>query len=288
MVSSEQRRKQLAREKRQRQSQRQESIRRRAKVRNSLIAGGLVLVLAGSAVWAGVAAFSDPNAGSNDAAADNTSEPSSAPSRGPDPCDDAEGGEPNGKQWDKAPKQSIDTKSSYTMELSTTCGDITLDLDADKAPETVNSFNFLAGEGYFDHTRCHRLVDEGIHVLQCGDPTGSGQGGPGYTIPDENLDDEKVQSDVYPAGTVAMANTYNAQADEGRDSGGSQFFLVFKDSPLPPDYTPFGTVAKGAKGMDVLKKIADAGWYEDEQNQATAPNATVVINKATVSADEGS
>ena len=287
MVSSEQRRKQLAREKRQRQLQRQDAARRRAKIRNALVAGGLVLVLAGSAVWAGVAAFSDPNTASNQTA-DEPSEPADGSSRGPDPCEEPEGGEPNGKQWDKAPKMSIDTEASYTMELATTCGDIALNLDADKASETVNSFDFLAGEGYFDHTRCHRLVDQGIHVLQCGDPTGSGQGGPGYSIPDENLDDARVQDDVYPAGTVAMANTYDAQSGEGKDSGGSQFFLVFKDSPLPPHYTPFGTVAKGAKGMDVLKKITDAGWYEDNQNQVTAPNATVVINKATVSASDGS
>lgn len=286
MVSSEQRRKQLAREKRERQRQRQAAARRRAKIRNSLIAGVLVLVLAGTAVWAGVAAFSDPNASSNQTA-DEPSEPADGPSRGPDPCEKPEGGEPNGKQWDKKPETSIDTEASYTMRLSTTCGDIALKLDAAKAPETVDSFNFLAGEGYFDHTRCHRLVDQGIHVLQCGDPTGTGQGGPGYSIPDENLDDPKVQDDVYPAGTVAMANTYNAQTDEGRDSGGSQFFLVFKDSPLPPHYTPFGTVAEGANGMDVLKKIADAGWYENTEIQATSPNATVVINKATVSAEDG-
>lgn len=280
MVSSEQRRKQLAREKRQRQLQRQAAARRRAKIRNSAIAVVLVLVLAGTAVWAGVAAFSEP-----DQPAEDTSAATGEPSRGPDPCDEPADGKPNGKQWDKAPKMDIDTKASYTMKLATTCGDITLELDAEKAPKTVNSFNFLAGEGYFDHTRCHRLVDEGIHVLQCGDPMGNGQGGPGYSIPDENLDDPKVQDDVYPAGTVAMANTYNAQSGEGRDSGGSQFFLVFKDSPLPPDYTPFGTIAKGEQGMDVLKKITDAGWHEDQQTSATAPNATVVINKATVSAD---
>lgn len=268
MVSSEQRRKQLAREKRQRRLQRLEAAQRRKKVRNAIIAGVLVLVLAGSAVWAGVAAFSD------DTTTDNA-----------DPCDDPASGEPNGKQWDKAPKTAIDQDASYRMKLATTCGDIDVALDAKKAPKTVNSFHFLAGEGYFDHTRCHRLVTEKIHVLQCGDPTGTGQGGPGYSIPDENLDDAKVKGQTYPAGTIAMANTYNAETGEGRDSGGSQFFLVYEDSPLPPDYTPFGTIAEGAKGMDVLRKIADAGSYDNEEIGATSPNATVVINKATVSAD---
>ena len=267
MVSSEQRRKQLAREKRQRRLERLEAAQRRKKARNAVIAGVLVLVLAGSAVWAGVAAFSDD-------ATDNAGL-----------CEDPAPGEPNGKQWDKAPKMAIDQDASYRMKLATTCGDIEVALDAKKAPKTVNSFHFLAGEGYFDHTNCHRLVTESIHVLQCGDPSGTGQGGPGYTIPDENLDDAKVKDNIYPAGTVAMANTYNAQTDEGRDSGGSQFFLVYEDSPLPPDYTPFGTIAKGAKGMDVLRKIADAGSYDNDEIGATSPNATVVIDKATVSAD---
>lgn len=266
MVSSEQRRKQLAREKRQRHLQRQEAARRRAKIRNAVIAGVLAIVLAGSVVWAGVAAFNEP-----------------APEgRSGDPCEEPADGKPNGKQWDKQPKMTIDEQASYRMTLATTCGDIEISLDAQKAPKTVNSFHFLAREGYFDHTRCHRLVEQGIHVLQCGDPTGTGQGGPGYSIPDENLDAPEVKDNIYPAGTVAMANTYNAQTGEGRDSGGSQFFLVYADSPLPPDYTPFGTIAKGAKGMDVLEKIAEAGAYENEEIMATSPNATVVINKATV------
>ncbi|MEU8353843.1 peptidylprolyl isomerase, partial [Streptomyces sp. NPDC048845] len=152
--------------------------------------------------------------------------------------------------------------------------------DASKTPHTVNSFNFLADEGYFDHTKCHRLVPQGIYVLQCGDPKGDGTGGPGYTIPDENLKDPRLKGNVYPAGTVAMANKYNAQEKKGRDTGGSQFFLVYQDSQLPPDYTPFGTIGKD--GMKVLEKIAKAGAAPPDAMQNTAPNATVVINKATV------
>ena len=139
---------------------------------------------------------------------------------------------------------------------------------------------FLAGQGYFDHSRCHRL-DEGIHVLQCGDPKGTGQGTPGYTIPDENLKDSRLKGGVYPAGTVAMANRYDGKSKATRDTGGSQFFLVYQDSPLPADYTPFGTISKA--GMKVLKKIAAAGAQAaDPTTGNTAPNATVVINKATV------
>jgi peptidyl-prolyl cis-trans isomerase B (cyclophilin B) len=136
----------------------------------------------------------------------------------------------------------------------------------------VNSFNFLAAQGFFDHTKCHRLTTSGIYVLQCGDPKGTGAGGPGYTLPDENLKDKSLKGNVYPAGTVAMANTGQ------KHTGGSQFFLVYQDSQLPPSYTPFGTI--DAAGMKVLKKIAAAG--ESTGAGDGAPNATVVINKATV------
>jgi len=138
-------------------------------------------------------------------------------------------------------------------------------MDAEAAPRTVNSFAFLAGEDYFDHTPCHRLAED-IRILQCGDPQGTGSGGPGYSLPDENLDDPDVAGGTYPAGTVAMANS-------GPDTGGSQFFLSYEDSPLSNAYTPFGTVTEG---MDVLRKIAAAG------STNSAPNATVVINEATV------
>ena len=130
---------------------------------------------------------------------------------------------------------SVDTSASYAMKLATTCGTIEIELDAGKAPHTVNSFDFLAGKGYFDHTKCHRLVDQGIYVLQCGDPKGTGSGSPGYTIPDENLKDPRLKGGVYPAGTVAMANRYDGQSEKTRDSGGSQFFLVYQDSQLPPE-----------------------------------------------------
>jgi peptidyl-prolyl cis-trans isomerase B (cyclophilin B) len=158
------------------------------------------------------------------------------------------------------------------MKLDTTCGEIDIALKASAAPHTVNSFNFLAEKGFFDHTKCHRLTTAGIYVLQCGDPTGTGSGGPGYTIPDENLKDKSLKDNIYPAGTVAMANRSQP------NTGGSQFFLVYQDSQLPPSYTPFGTVSE--EGMKVLKKIADAG--ESSGAGDGAPNATVVINKATV------
>jgi peptidyl-prolyl cis-trans isomerase B (cyclophilin B) len=281
VVTKDQRRRQLAREKFERQQQRRVEARRKTKVRNSAIAA-VVAVVAASLIGAYAAgAFDGSSKKSTDTANASTSPTASsaattAPAKGPDPCAKPAAGKPGTEQWKKEPAQTIDKSAKYTFTLQTTCGTIPIQLDAAKAPETVNSFNFLAGKGYFDHTKCHRLTTTGIYVLQCGDPTGSGSGGPGYTIGDENLDAfgkaGASGSVTYKAGTVAMANTGQ------KHTGGSQFFLVYKDSPLPPSYTPFGTI--GADGMAVLNKIAKAG--ESTGQGDGAPNATVVINKATV------
>ncbi|MFH8790155.1 peptidylprolyl isomerase [Streptomyces roseoverticillatus] len=273
MVSNEQRRRQLAREKFERQQQRREEARRKARRRNAVIAAALAVVLAaGVTAYATGALSGDDKKDTTDAAAPETSKAPTAPSKGPDPCAKPAPGSPAAKTWKSEPEMGIDKSAAYAMDLKTTCGTIDVKLDAANAPHTVNSFNFLAGEGYFDHTKCHRLTTSGIYVLQCGDPKGTGSGGPGYTLPDENLKDSKLKGNVYPAGTVAMANTGQPH------TGGSQFFLVYQDSPLPPTYTPFGTI--GAEGMKTLKKIADAG--EPSGAGDGAPNATVVIDKATV------
>jgi peptidyl-prolyl cis-trans isomerase B (cyclophilin B) len=137
----------------------------------------------------------------------------------------------------------------YTATLFTTQGAITFRALTDKAPCTTYSFRFLAERFYYDLTHCHRLVTQRIFVLQCGDPTGTGSGGPGYSFNDENLGGA-----TYAAGTVAMANA-------GPNTNGSQFFFVTKDTTLRPNYTPFGVVTSG---MDVLAKIAAGG--EDDQN----------------------
>lgn len=122
----------------------------------------------------------------------------------------------------------------------------TLTLDRELAPCTVHSFTSLADQGYFDDTACHRVTDEGIFVLQCGDPSGTGSGGPGYTIPDEF---EKIPG--YPPGVLAMANT------GAPNSGGSQFFIVWAESPLPPQYTVFGSIDEA--GLAQVAEIAAGG-----------------------------
>lgn len=141
------------------------------------------------------------------------------------------------------------------VSFSTSIGDFGATLDASVAPCTVNSFASLAEQGYFDGTSCHRMtVMTGFEVLQCGDPTGSGSGGPGYTIPDELDGAPEAGADgsaVYPAGTLAMAK---AQAP---DSGGSQFFMVYGDTQLAPEYTVFGTVDDA--GVAAIREAAAAG-----------------------------
>ncbi|MFC4032089.1 peptidylprolyl isomerase [Streptomyces polygonati] len=278
MVTKDQRRRQLAREKFERQQQRRVQLRHKSRMRNSIIAAVAVVVIAAvGGAWLGGAFDSDgKKTTAAKAASPSASAPATKAAAVKDPCSKPAPGSPGTQQWKTEPAMSIDKTAKYTFTLQTTCGAIPIALDAAKAPETVNSFNFLAAKGFFDHTKCHRLTTTGIYVLQCGDPTGSGSGGPGYTIGDENLTAfgkaDASGSVTYPAGTIAMANTGQAH------TGGSQFFLVYKDSPLAPSYTPFGTI--GPDGLKVLTKIAGAG--EDSGQGDGHPNATVVINKATV------
>jgi peptidyl-prolyl cis-trans isomerase B (cyclophilin B) len=149
------------------------------------------------------------------------------------------------------PSTTASTKGSVPVTVHTTQGDMTFTLNRSEAPCTVASFVSLVNQKYYDDTPCHRLVTSGIYVLQCGDPTGSGTGGPGYTIPDE-----ATGSEQYPAGTIAMARSSQAH------SGGSQFFIVYKDSPSLMQnlgnlqYTIFGTVSNG---LSVVDKVAAAG-----------------------------
>ncbi len=131
--------------------------------------------------------------------------------------------------------------------LNTNCGAITFKAFGKKAPATVIAMTFLAKSGFFDHSLCHRITTASIFVLQCGDPTASGSGGPPFSYRDENLPADAAND--YPAGTIAMANS-------GPNTNGSQFFIVYKDTYLPPSYTIWGVVTQG---LDIVKKVASAG-----------------------------
>lgn len=174
------------------------------------------------------------------------------------------------------PSSKPSAHGTVRLTIRTNRGRIPVALDAKSSPCTVNSFLALAHQGYFDHTPCHRLTTAGIYVLQCGDPTGTGTGGPGYTIPGElpspnpHLAQCRQGPDgpmcIYPAGTMAMANTGSP------NSGGSQFFLVYKDSPLPPTYAVFGKMRPG--GVSVVRQIAARG--------STPPNDGAPVEKVTI------
>ena len=141
------------------------------------------------------------------------------------------------KQYAKAPELTIDTNKSYAATLETSAGAMTIDLLPGEAPATVNNFVFLAREGYYDDVIFHRVI-EGF-MIQGGDPTGTGTGGPGYKFADEPVGRK------YLRGTVAMANA-------GPDTNGSQFFIMHRDYPLPPSYTIFGTLRSGETVLDAI------------------------------------
>jgi peptidyl-prolyl cis-trans isomerase B (cyclophilin B) len=167
-----------------------------------------------------------------------------------------------------APPATPDAKATYQVTIRTNRGNIVVDLAHDKAACTVNSFVYLAGKNYFSNTKCHRLTTSGIYVLQCGDPTGTGSGGPGYRFANEVAGDNPTGSADFPAGTVAMAHSNQAS------SNGSQFFLVYKDTTLPPDYTPFGTISSG---LAALQSVANAGVASSANGPGDGPPKESVI-----------
>lgn len=202
----------------------------------------ILALVAGGALVAGLAS-SDPGP--------DTAQPGTEPAAGacpPGSTQARDGGDlpaPSAAE-DRTWQASVDLCVDGVTET------VALELDGGAAPQAVASFVSLAEQGYFDGTTCHRLTTQGIHVLQCGDPTATGTGGPGYAYgPVENA----PADDVYPAGTLAMA-----RRGGDAESMGSQFFLVYEDSTIPSDaaggYTVFGTVTSG---LDTVQAVADAG-----------------------------
>jgi cyclophilin family peptidyl-prolyl cis-trans isomerase len=163
------------------------------------------------------------------------------------------------------PEMVIDTSKTYTATIRTNRGDITARLFADEAPATVNNFVFLAQEGFYDGVIFHRVIEN--FMIQGGDPTGTGTGGPGYRFADE-LD--AAHTHGYRMGTLAMANA-------GPNTNGSQFFIMHVDYGLPPQYAVFG---KTVEGLDVVDEIATSPTGADDR-----PHEDVVI--ATIEIAEG-
>jgi peptidyl-prolyl cis-trans isomerase B (cyclophilin B) len=189
----------------------------------------------------------------------NGDKPNATKSSAAGRCSYQDDGSKPAKQVDPPPSNPP-ASNPTTLTISTSAGDIPLTLEPDQAPCAVNSLVSLASQGYFDDTQCHRLTTQGYYVLQCGDPTGTGSGGPGYTFADELVDnDPRLQPCgeeqgqkycTYSAGTVAMANS-------GMDTNGSQFFLVYGNSKFPPSYTVLGHM--DAAGLKVVTAIGKLG-----------------------------
>ncbi|MGB9377251.1 MAG: peptidylprolyl isomerase [Mycobacteriales bacterium] len=249
------RQRQLAREKLQRQMAKRAAEARRRR-RLQAIAGSAVGVLAIVALTG----FAVAKLGGNDK---KTAKPAAAPSatKAPEGCsypDDVRS--PSARKVAKPSVKDVAKTGTVQVVMTTNQGSLTLTLDRAKAPCTVNNFVSLAKQKYFDKTPCHRVTADGL--MQCGDPTGTSAGGPGYTFADEGLPPAGQSTKVtYPTATVAMANN-------GPNTNGSQFFIVYKDIKFFPDYVVFGTVSKG---LNTVVKIAANGSSPPGDGKPTKP-----------------
>ena len=269
-MPSNQQRREAAKRKLQRQMVRREQH-ARAQRRRLLIAGAIaaVLVIAGG-VWLFSSVNSSDNAASSDA---TTSGTDTATSTGPTtPCTFTVAGTPA-----KAvkPPTNLSPANTGTVDATVTfaTGPVVVSLDRANAPCAVESFVSLASQQFFDDTKCHRLTDaETLKILQCGDPSGAGTGGPGYTFADELKGTEK-----YTTGVVAMANS-------GADTNGSQFFFVWGDSALPASYTVLGKVSSGMDVIDAIGKQGVADGSQDGKPKADAAIKTVTVPAESVTA----
>lgn len=180
-------------------------------------------------------------------------------------CPPADGAADQQQQFTEYPPTCIDVSRTYTAEVVTNFGDITIELDARRAPLAVNSFVTLARYRYFDGTQCHRAIPG--FVVQCGDPTATGSGGPGYRFADE-----LPAAGEYEIGSIAMANA-------GPDTNGSQFFIVTgpNGAALPPQYTLFGTVVAG---LDTT--VAELDAVANPTNNGVPPLAEIIIESVTI------
>lgn len=236
--------------------------------RNQQVAGAVVAVVA---VLGGVFALSqqlDGTSSGTSASASSTAGSSSTPSPSSSASPSAT---KTAKQYAKAPPKSLAQGRTWDATVRTNRGTLTFELYGDKAPQTVSSFVFLARDKYYDGSPCHRLtLTEPLQVLQCGDPTGSGTGGPGYSYGIEN----PPADGKYPAGTLAMARTSDP------NSNGSQFFITYEDSTLDPSSGGYSIFGKVTKGLDELRAVAKQGTADGKPDGA--PKNPVTITSITV------
>jgi len=273
VAGKKERQRKLAAERHQRRLARQ--VQRDRRTRRWTVAVTAVLVVAGLSVG-GVLLAGTSSGSSTTPKAKAKAKPSATPS--PTPTAEAEPAThcvytPAGTAARKVslPPATPDYKATYTATINTNRGAIVIDLLNSKATCTVNSFVHLAEAAFYNNTPCFRLSTADPYMLQCGDPTGKGSGGPGYEFANENL-----TGATYPAGTLAMANGM----PDNPVSNGSQFFLVYKNSPLPADYPPFGKIVSG---LNILQTVAKAGYGPPLSSAGGgAPKEKVQIESVTV------
>lgn len=188
---------------------------------------------------------------------------------GDTPCPAADGSSPRTITFAKAPPTCIDATKTYTAEVTTSKGAYTIALDPKAAPNTVNNFVVLARYHFFDNTICHRAIP--AFAVQCGDPTGTGQGGPGY-----KFNDELPAAGSYKVGSIAMANS-----GPGTNTNGSQFFIITGDKgvALSPDYSLFGQVTDG---LDTTVKALDALGNPDQAANGVPPLEQIIVQSVTI------
>lgn len=290
MASKKQRQRQLARDAYERRLQRQSDRDRRARrwTASVIVAVLVAGIGVGGAALAGAFKSSPATPVANASrtpavTASATPSPTASPSPSPAMVDGKCVYTASGTASKKVtpPPATPDTKASYRATIATNRGSIVIHLLNSGAPCTVNSFVSLAGKKFYDSTHCHRLTTSGIFVLQCGDPTGTGSGGPGYVFANENLNALKLSNcpgstqkcATFPAGTVAMANS------GGSDTNGSQFFLVYKKTVLPDSYTPFGTIVSG---LNIIQNVAKAGSDNSNGTGDGHPKEAVDISSVTI------
>jgi peptidyl-prolyl cis-trans isomerase B (cyclophilin B) len=266
----------------------------RRRQRGAIIGAAVAAVLViGAVVWV-VAATGGKKKSAPSAAASAKAATGCVWSPSPNPsASPAQPANPNLKNVGTPPASGEPRSGTRDMTINTNLGSIVVQLDLAKAPCTSASFTYLASKQFFDNTKCHRLTTSGIFVLQCGDPSGTGSGGPSYRFKDENLPSPPASASASPAGspsapaepaTASYRAGTLAMANAGADSNGSQFFIVYKDSPLPPNYTIFGTITRG---LDVVTKVAAGGVAEGGQNPGDGkPKTEVTISSLTVAAPQ--
>jgi peptidyl-prolyl cis-trans isomerase B (cyclophilin B) len=286
-VATNQQRREAAKRKLERQLVRRAERARRRKIIGVGATVGVVVVVAGLVVF-----FATRSNDTSSTAAAPPSAPQSSPLQiptervteakrptplpNPTTCNYPASSDQQGTKKATAPAgKNISSTGTVNVTLKTTVGDMPVTLDRALAPCTVNSFLSLVNQGFYTDTSCHRLGTEGLQMLQCGDPTGTGAGGPGYTIQDENFPQL-----TYGRGVLAMAKTSQP------NSGGSQFFMVYGTAQLDPDYTVFGSISDS--GLQALDKVArdgvDPASAAQSQDGTGAPKTPVKFTGATVDA----